>query len=286
MIHRAAVALIVAGTLSGCATSRAERFVDTAADLGFVASVVPGKNFRHRVFSKSASQATLSHRLHVYIDGDGITWLGPGRVSLEPTSRDPLVLSLMKIDPASAVYLGRPCYAGIFDPQSCNPWQWTHGRYSNEVVDSMVAALGRLLRRYPDADVVLIGYSGGGALAMLMAPHLDQLTAVVTLAGNLDIAAWVGYHQYSPLVGSLNPADMPPLRDDVRQVHWVGEEDDSVPPQVVRSGLGNQNNATLFELPGVDHSCCWVDRWPGMLETISETVTGRKEKRPAPRIAE
>ena len=70
----------------------------------------------------------------------------------------------------------------------------------------------------------MIGYSGGGTLAQLVAEKFTQTRAVVTLAGNLDLAAWVQLHDYTPLGGSLNPAERPPLPGHILQIHYVGKQ--------------------------------------------------------------
>ena len=48
------------------------------------------------------------------------------------------------------------------------------------------------------------GHSGGGALAVCWHP-LPETDAVATLQSDID--AWTGHHGYSPLAGSLNPAE-------------------------------------------------------------------------------
>jgi membrane-bound lytic murein transglycosylase len=69
---------------------------------------------------------------------------------------------------------------------SGTPLLWTHLRYSPEVVASMVSALRRFLTLHPSRRVVLIGYSGGGTLAWLMAGQVSETAAIVTVAANLD----------------------------------------------------------------------------------------------------
>ena len=91
---------------------------------------------------------------------------------------------------------------------------------------------------------------------------------MVTLAGNLDIDRWAAHHGYSPLSGSLDPADLPPLPAGIRQWHWVGGRDENVPPAVVESGLVNQPSARAAVIPDVDHDCCWERLWPGLLEEV------------------
>lgn len=265
---RFAHAALVLILLGGCESTGLRNYNHTAATLGFSALELSGDRFRHRVYANSAAvQARSPARpLHVYIDGDGIPWRGTGRPALDPTARNPLLLRLMARDHGPAVYMGRPCYLGVYDARQCHPWIWTHGRYSEPVVNSMVAAVRAAAARYGARDLVLIGFSGGGSLAMLMAARLEEVTEVVTLAANLDLRAWTAEHGYSPLHGSLDPAQLAPLPTRVRQRHWVGADDRQVPPDVVRQGLMGQPGAQLEIIPGFDHTCCWEAAWPGLLE--------------------
>jgi dienelactone hydrolase len=48
----------------------------------------------------------------------------------------------------------------------------TAGRYSERVVSSMAVAARRLLQARGAAHVVWLGYSGGGALAVLLAARV------------------------------------------------------------------------------------------------------------------
>ena len=51
----------------------------------------------------------------------------------------------------------------------------------------MATALETWLKKKGYSELVLIGYSGGGALAMLLAERI-RVRAVITVAANLDIS--------------------------------------------------------------------------------------------------
>jgi pimeloyl-ACP methyl ester carboxylesterase len=275
-----ALAIGLLGALAGCAGFASHPLERAARGLGFAAQDQPGEGFVHRLYvndgaaamlagvPSSASPGATVPRLHVYIDGDGTPWLGPGQPSPDPGPRNPLVLRLMALDPHPAIYLGRPCYAAPPDRNACQPWHWTHGRYAGTVVASMEHVLREIAARSGVRELVLIGYSGGGALAMLLAARLEDVTGVVTLAGNLDVQAWTDHHGYSPLTGSLDPAARPPLPSRVRQWHWLGEDDRAVPPGLVSAALSRQPDARVGILPGVGHSCCWEQEWPRLLRAV------------------
>lgn len=259
--------------LGGCVSSPSFQFDEFANAHGFDRLIREGRGFSHLLLTAGWDRRQLK-RLHVYLDGDGTPWLGPGRPAGDPTPHNPLVLRLAALDPNPILYLGRPCYAGFSASPECHPWYWTHGRYSRSVVDSLSDVLRRVIREKSVEEVVLIGFSGGGTLAMLMADQIPQVRTVVTLAANLDILRWATLHGYSQLAGSLNPADLPALPPRIEQWHWVGELDRNVPPGLVKDGLARQHlGIRVRVLPGVDHRCCWEGRWLEMLREMDLTPT-------------
>lgn len=210
-----------------------------------------------------------SRTLHVYLDGDGTPWLA-GEPADDPTPRNPLVLELMALDPYPSIYLGRPCYHGFSQTPPCSSALWTLERYSEAVVTSMEAALRRILRNGEFDRVAWFGYSGGGALAVLLAPRFMETAAVVTVAGNLDIDAWADLHGYPRLTGSLNPARQPPMPTQIYHRHLVGGKDRVVPKEIV--ALGPIDPETLIMIPSFDHTCCWVAIWPAVLTELDRAT--------------
>lgn len=255
-------ALVLAVALLGCATP-AERAERTAQTLGFQGSVVRGLDFDHRVYARP--DPGTSDRLHLYLGGDGSplrAWRNtPPTKPPDPTPEDPLALRLMARDPAPSAFLGRPCYHGV---SACELHSWTQGRYGEPVITSMVAAARRLAAARAATELTLIGYSGGGAIAMLMAERMPEVTTLVTIAGNLDPTAWTAHHGYTPLVGSLNPAERPPLRPGLRQLHLTAGRDERVPPALTRDAIERQPGARHAHFPAYDHDCCWEPMWPAI----------------------
>jgi len=253
---------LTATLLAGCATP-AERFERRATDLGFEAISLQGNGFRHRAYAAGARQD--SDTLHVYVEHDGTPWLESTRVSDDPTPRTPFALELMSRDEGARLLLGRPCYFGTATDPGCGPLLWTHRRYAPEVVASMVAALRSFLSAHPHRRIVLVGYSGGGTIAWLMAAQLPETVGVVTIAANLDTDYWASLHGYSPMVGSLNPALLPALPSAIAQLHYAGGRDRRVPPDVTASFRVRHPEARVVVLDDFDHECCWMARWPQLL---------------------
>lgn len=267
------MAAIVVG---GC-TSPTQRIEQRASANQFQRLELPGRDFLHVAFSADASGH--SDVLRVYVEHDGSPWVDGGtRPAVDPTPRVPLALELMALDVGPRLYLGRPCYMQRSMDERCHELVWTHQRFMPEIVDSMVAALRGFLSKYRFSRVVLVGHSGGGTLAWLMARQMSEVTQVYTLAANLDIDYWARIHKFSPLTGSSNPALLPDLPPEIVQVHFVGSLDDQVPVPVAKSFGRTHPNARIVVIPGFDHSCCWARRWPNLVTVdVEDPASVRRE---------
>ena len=145
---------------------------------------------------------------------------------------------------------------------------WTSARYSDEVVQSMIAAVQTFVNSRDSRHIVLVGYSGGGTLAMLMAPRLKNVKGVVTIAGNLDVDAWTTKHQYATLIGSLNPAALSDSR--IPTIHMIGLRDDNIPPAILARYFAQHPSAQVWRYPDFDHVCCWASDWPDLLARAND----------------
>lgn len=206
--------------------------------------------------------------IRVYIEGDGRPWLAGGElIAADPTPRKPLALVLMAQDQRGGLYLGRPCYFLGAGALPCHPRYWTSHRYSELVVAVMSAALQEWLVRHPRITrVTLVGYSGGGVLAMLIGERVPQVGKVIALAAPLDHERWTRLHGYSALSGSLNVAKQPDWRSGVERWALFGEQDDNVPHALMRPALPPGTRALV--LPGVSHECCGEHEWASVLDRL------------------
>lgn len=266
-LRAAFLSAVVITSLSACATPN-ELFDRRAKELGFAVEVVQGTGFRQSVY-RSPGKAD-SGLLHVYLEGDASPRVASRYSPPDPTPHRPVMLGLMALDPAPSVLLGRPCQHGAENP--CDASIWTVGRYGEDVVASLVAVLEKERAASGAAGVVLIGHSGGGALAMLMAERVPETRAVITLAGNLDTARWADHHGYTPLSQSLDPALQPPLSASVIQIHLLAGGDRRVPPALTQASIQRQPNAITHLYPDFDHGCCWATIWPAVLGEVASAL--------------
>lgn len=221
--------------------------------------------------SASAPHTAPADTLAIYIEGDGLAFIGSRTISADPTPIDPLALRLALSERrAGTAWLGRPCQYTIpaGAGRNCDSIYWTSHRYSRAVLDSMSIAVDRLKSRSGAARLILIGYSGGGAIAALLAAERQDVAGLITIAANLDLGEWVAREKLAPLHGSLDPAMVAGKLSVLPQVHFAGTADDVVPPAVARAfmtRLGPAAPARLVEMPGFGHADKWLEAWPGLL---------------------
>jgi pimeloyl-ACP methyl ester carboxylesterase len=263
-----AIAALVAffGMVTGC-VGTPNRVPEVVRAARFQEDIVQGTTFRHRVFRREG-RADPSRTLHIYIEGDGRPFLAHTLVTADPTPRDPLMLHLMALDPGPSVYIGRPCYFGFAHDPNCNSGYWTAKRFAPEVIESIGSVLKSEVARAHAARVEIYGHSGGGTLAVLLATRISGVTRVIAIAPTLDIAAWCALHGYTPLLGSVNPAELD--LQSLPIVYLVGGADTNTPPGLVQAAAARTGTRdSVRVIPGYTHTCCWQQLWQGVLNEPS-----------------
>lgn len=209
--------------------------------------------------------------LTVYIEGDGRAWLSPTQPSDDPTPRDALGLQLTSVDSSpNVLYLARPCQ---FTPMARNPAcgvpYWTGKRFAPEVIDAMDAAITHYqagMAATAPLRLNLIGYSGGGAIAVLLAARRHDVISLRTVAGNLDHDAVNRWHHVSLMPDSLNPMAVAAQVGRIPQVHFSGAEDRIVPSAITRTFVERAAPcARLSVVQGLAHEGDWAAAWPRLL---------------------
>lgn len=209
-------------------------------------------------------------QLVIYLEGDGLSWLNRQAPSLNPTPLNPVGLYLALAHKSNAIYIARPCQFIVWGEFSeCEEKYWTSHRFSSLVVNEVNQTLNQLKSEFKAEKFILIGFSGGGALAALLAARRSDVSSFVTISGNLDHQAWTQLHSVSPLFGSLNPANEWRALEHIPQLHLVGGLDKNTGVTVARAYADrfiSPPQIRIFE--SFDHSCCWRQLWPEILNEM------------------
>jgi hypothetical protein len=210
-------------------------------------------------------------KLRIYIEGDGLAWVNRYQPSSNPTPTDPIALRLAVADSTSKVlYLARPCqYVPLTDPP-CNTLIWTEHRFHPDVLNSYQQVLDQMKQKWQIRSFELVGFSGGGVIAALLAAHRSDVDLLITVAAPLSLNVWVSYHQISPLTGSLDPVNFVTALKKIPQCHFVGKKDRVVPQQIVedyQAQLDSKQSRIFLE--ETSHERGWVDHWTQLLGKCS-----------------
>lgn len=204
----------------------------------------------------------LGNDVVFYIEGDGKAWITPTQLSTNPTPVSTLVREwAFKDKRPNVVYLARPCqYTN--DP-ACQTTDfgtyWSEKRFAPEIITAMSEAIDQIKIQSHATNIILIGYSGGGAVAALLAARRNDVSELISVAGNLDTEMHSMIHHVSPLAGSLNPRDFA-SQIHVKQIHYSGENDENVPAAVAKSfvaALPVNVSANIVVIPGATHHAGW-----------------------------
>ncbi|MEG3639217.1 alpha/beta hydrolase [Magnetococcus sp. PR-3] len=281
------IGLLLLGALSGCQglgmNMRLQATQDLLTSSGFVAETIKTDPFLMRIHTPARVKLHPVKVLTLYIEGDGFVSSDGRHTSMDPTPKNPVALALATAHPASlglAVHLARPChYLRVANGPLCQPRFWDRARYAEEMVQALNQVVDQLVARYQPEQLYLVGFSGGGALAALIATRRDDLSGWVTVAGNLAHNVWTQRQGLAPLKGSLDPLDVAVSLRTQPQVHVVGEEDKVITPHVARAFLHQAQlkaDRHLHIIPGQDHACCWMSVWPEMAQHIWRQWQGNR----------
>jgi hypothetical protein len=273
VIKRFILSLLAAGLLGGCAISSLSARHDVAADISRPAAMT------ERVVKAGLFNLTAWERIsqpdapvNIYIEGDGLAWLNTRTKSLNPTPLNPLGLRLAALDKsANVIYLARPCqYTGWNNPGACPDLYWTNGRTAAEVIFSYTLALDDIKAQHRVTAFNLIGYSGGAAVAALVAAERTDVVSLRTVAGNMDYTVFSTVHAVSPMDASLNPLQAAAKISHIPQQHFIGDSDAIVPPAIFNSWQQASGDTACIQsmiVPGATHEKGWVEKWPELLNT-------------------
>lgn len=258
--------LLFLALLAGACTTTGERISSLSAQANL--SPYQVETAKYTLFAL-VRNAPSEAELHVYFEGDGRPWVGGGyREADDPTPRRPLALHWLAQDEGGRLYLGRPCYFGHATDAGCSVHLWTSGRYSADVVDAMAEALAQWLGAHPARRITLIGHSGGGILALLVAERVKSVDRVIAVASPIDLDVWTRLHAYSPLGESINPARIHTWRPGVERVLVFGGRDRNVPAEVFAPLASSLPESQVVVAPEIDHTPFEDAGWKDFLDGL------------------
>ncbi|WP_373331824.1 alpha/beta fold hydrolase [Thiopseudomonas alkaliphila] len=252
--------ILLAGTLTACQTPQhALEHLATQHNYQLHKQLLAGLP----LVSLVPKQTNNSRILRIYLEGDGRAWINRSQPSLDPTPRHLLIAQLAMQDPLPSIYLARPCQ--FIKHDNCRIELWTHARFSQEVLTSLSLALDQLRSEFKNDRFELVGYSGGGTLALLLAAQRTDITQVQTIAGNLSPRLWAKQHNLTPLSLSLDPLDYAEQLKNIKQRHFVGALDSNTSPELFKQYIEQLiPRSTCIEritVANADHKNGWEHAW-------------------------
>ena len=136
------------------------------------------------------------------------------------------------------------------------------------MIEAYQLALDEIKARYDITEFNVIGFSGGAAIAAILAAEREDVVSLRTVAGNLDHRAHSAHHEVSYMDESL---DAPLYADklvSIPQYHFIGDQDEIVPESVLHSymqALGSDRCAQYKVVNNASHNEGWVNKWPDLL---------------------
>lgn len=209
-------------------------------------------------------QTKQSRTARIYIEGDG----GSKEPSYFPTPEYPLGFYLAKKDDADLViYIARPCQ--YVQNKHCQETFWMDKRFSKETILSIDQALDQLKEQYQFSKIELIGFSGGGAMAVYLASLRDDVVSLRTVAGALDLDYIQNHYGIHFDEETINPMSLAEAIAHIPQIHFYGAKDQIIPEQSVYNFFKAQRqtkNSQITVVPNAKHIIGWEIVWPDLLK--------------------
>jgi len=263
------VTLLSGGCVSKLSPKVRQHTADTVAQVGnLVQQKIVTDNFLLTTYQRFDSAAD-NKQMVVYIEGDGMAWISRDQLSNNPTPVQPIALKLASIDTnTNALYIARPCqYLWPQKMNACSSKYWSNKRGSEEVISSISQAISIVKQKQNISTIRLIGYSGGGGIAALIAARRQDVDEFVSVSANLNYKLFTQIHNLSPMNGSIDPITVAKQIGSIPQIHYVGADDKIVPRQIALSFSDK-----VRVINNVSHDN-WPDKWAQILRTVNHDLS-------------
>ncbi|MFU7502820.1 MAG: alpha/beta hydrolase [Candidatus Tisiphia sp.] len=202
-----------------------------------------------------------------YIEGDGSISIGHYAIADNPNPSRVMLFKLATLDTRpNIVYIARPCqYTPVELNPNCNQAYWTDKRMAEEVIESTNIVINSINNGNP---ANLVGFSGGGGVAVLVAARNKHIKDIITIAGNLDIENFSKHHGIYTLKESLNPIDYAIKISNIPQLHLSGSKDAIVPSKIMHGYIkASSSDCTQQKIfPNITHIKGWDKVWQDVLK--------------------
>lgn len=202
-----------------------------------------------------------------YIEGDGSISIGHYAIADNPTPSKVMLFKLATLDTRpNIVYIARPCqYTPVELNPNCNQAYWTDKRMAEEVIESTNIVINSIHNGNPAS---LVGFSGGGGVAILVAARNKHIKDIITIAGNLDIENFSKHHGIYALKESLNPIDYAIKINNIPQLHISGSKDKIVPSKIMHGYVKASSSDCIQQkiFPNITHTKGWDKVWQDVLK--------------------
>ena len=263
------IALLSSGCVSKLSPKVRQQTADTVAQAGnLVQQKIATDDFLLTTYQRFDATAD-NKQMVVYIEGDGMAWISRDQLSSNPTPVQPIALKLASIDTnANVLYVARPCqYLWPQKMNRCSSRYWSDKRGSEEVISSINQAISIVKQKQNISSIRLIGYSGGGGIAALIADRRADVSEFVSVSGNLNYKLFTQTHNLSPMNGSIDPITVANQIGSIPQIHYVGADDKIIPKQIALSFSDK-----VKVINNVSHDN-WPDKWAQILKTVNHDLS-------------
>jgi len=263
------IALLSSGCVSKLSPKVRQHTADTVAQSGnLVQQKIATDDFLLTTYQRFDATAD-NKQMVVYIEGDGMAWISRDQLSSNPTPVQPIALKLASIDTnANVLYIARPCqYLWPQKMNRCSSRYWSDKRGSEEVISSINQAISIVKQKQNISSIRLIGYSGGGGIAALIADRRADVSEFVSVSGNLNYKLFTQTHNLSSMNGSIDPITVANQIGSIPQIHYVGADDKIIPKQIALSFSDK-----VKVINNVSHDN-WPDKWAQILKTVNHDLS-------------
>ncbi len=261
--------LCLANCCAATYTKIADKTSKIASEAGLSTQIYQTKNFKIFTLQKITDP---KKNLRIYFEGDGKAFIKRNIVSPNPTPTSYFMVNLITQDPfPNIIYIARPCQ--FVEDKKCYQDQpekyWTDDRFSKEILD----AVNEVVEKFSKFNLELIGYSGGATIAKYVAAknhaNHQNVVSLRTLAGNIDNQEFAKIHQTKKLESLADTKKILLQLENIPQIHFVGDEDETIPQDIARSYLKKLPKkfcTRIFQVSDADHSNGWQEKWPDLLK--------------------